>query len=113
MTNSPGYKPRVPPYNTMMQFYITTKPDREKALKYFDAMLRAGVAPTAHTYKRLLDAYGTLEPGKYSFRSTLLIRTKVSSFPLLQSTSIPSRMSSLVCWQIPVFITFKAVTGLH
>lgn len=48
----------------MMQFFITTKPDREKALSYFDAMLRAGVAPTGHTYKLLLDAYGSLEPGK-------------------------------------------------
>ncbi|KAK9896961.1 hypothetical protein P389DRAFT_51641 [Cystobasidium minutum MCA 4210] len=62
MINSRGYKPRVPPFNTMMQFYITTKPDREKALSYFDAMLRAGVPPTGHTYKLLLDAYGSLEP---------------------------------------------------
>lgn len=62
MVRSPGYRPRVPPYNTMMQFYISSQPDREKALSYFDAMLRARIAPTAHTYKLLLDAYGTLEP---------------------------------------------------
>lgn len=48
----------------MIQFFITTKPDREKALSYFDAMLQAGVHPTGHTYKLLLDAYGSLAPGK-------------------------------------------------
>lgn len=64
MVSSTGFKPRVPPYNTMIQFFITTKPDREKALSYFDAMLQAGVHPTGHTYKLLLDAYGSLAPGK-------------------------------------------------
>lgn len=62
MTKSPGYRPRVPPYNTMIQFYVTSQPDREKALYYFDKLLRAKVEPTAHTYKLLLDAYGTIAP---------------------------------------------------
>ena len=67
MTRSPGFRPRVPPYNTMMQFFVNTQPNREKALMYFDAMLRAKVAPTAHTYKLLLDAYGSIQPGARPF----------------------------------------------
>lgn len=63
MVRAPGFRPRVPPYNTMMQFYIATQPSREKALSYFDAMLRARVAPTGHTYKLLLDAYGSIQDG--------------------------------------------------
>ncbi|CAL1701965.1 unnamed protein product [Somion occarium] len=62
MSSQPSFKPRIPPYNTMMQFYTQTKPDRERVLFYYDALLRAKVAPTAHTYKLLLDAYGTIEP---------------------------------------------------
>ncbi|KAM0756175.1 hypothetical protein T439DRAFT_320873 [Meredithblackwellia eburnea MCA 4105] len=58
MVNSEGFKPRVPPYNTMIQFYTQTKPDRERALAYYDAMLKVDVKPTSHTYKLLLDAYG-------------------------------------------------------
>lgn len=60
MLSSPGFKPRVPPYNTMIQFYTSTQPDREKALYYYDQLLAAGVAPTGHTYKLLLDAYGSI-----------------------------------------------------
>jgi hypothetical protein len=48
-----------------MQFFVNTQPNREKALMYFDAMLRAKVAPTAHTYKLLLDAYGSVQPGAW------------------------------------------------
>ncbi|KAI0075393.1 hypothetical protein K474DRAFT_1664256 [Panus rudis PR-1116 ss-1] len=57
-----SFKPRIPPYNTMMQLYTQTRPDRERALYYYDAMKQARIRPTAHTYKLLLDAYGTLEP---------------------------------------------------
>ncbi|KAL8277871.1 hypothetical protein RQP46_009690 [Phenoliferia psychrophenolica] len=60
MVQSPGFRPRVPPYNTMIQFYTQTKPDRTRALYFYDAMTAAGVAPTGHTYKLLLDAYGSV-----------------------------------------------------
>ncbi|KAK7696450.1 hypothetical protein QCA50_001107 [Cerrena zonata] len=65
MASQPSFKPRVPPYNTMMQFYTHTKPDRERVLFYYDALIRARVLPTAHTYKLLLDAYGTIAPQNY------------------------------------------------
>lgn len=51
MASQPNFKPRVPPYNTMMQLYTHTKPDRERVLHFYNAMLAAHVQPTAHTYK--------------------------------------------------------------
>ncbi|KAI5805177.1 hypothetical protein EDC01DRAFT_360725 [Geopyxis carbonaria] len=58
MTN---YKPRPAPYNSLMQFFITTKRDRSKVLAYYNRMLSLGIAPTSHTYKLLIEAYATLE----------------------------------------------------
>lgn len=51
MSDQAAFRPRVPPYNTMMQLYTSTKPDRARALHYFDAMIAAGIQPSAHTYK--------------------------------------------------------------
>ncbi|KAF8760291.1 Pentacotripeptide-repeat region of PRORP [Rhizoctonia solani] len=62
MSSMPNFKPRVPPYNTMMQFFVHTKPNRERCLDYYQAMLDARVRPSSHTYKLLLDCYGTIEP---------------------------------------------------
>ncbi|RDB15624.1 Pentatricopeptide repeat-containing protein 5, mitochondrial [Hypsizygus marmoreus] len=62
MVQSKNFKPRVPPYNTMMQMYTTTKPNRERALYFYEELRKAGVAPTAYTYKLLMDAYGAIEP---------------------------------------------------
>ncbi|KAI8984892.1 hypothetical protein BD414DRAFT_489615 [Trametes punicea] len=62
MTTEPTFKPRVPPYNTMMQLYTHTKPDRDRVLYYYNALREANVQPTAHTYKLLIDAYGCIEP---------------------------------------------------
>ena len=46
----------------MMQFYLQTRPNREKVLHYYSALVNSGVPPSAHTYKLLLDAYHTLPP---------------------------------------------------
>lgn len=62
MSSQPNFKPRIPPYNMMMQLYAHTKPDRERVLHYYNQLLLAGVKPSAHTYKLLIDAYGTIEP---------------------------------------------------
>ena len=51
MSSQQNFKPRVPPFNTMMQLYTYTKRNREKVLHYYDSMVSAGVRPTAHTYK--------------------------------------------------------------
>ncbi|GAA5920055.1 hypothetical protein JCM1841_000405 [Sporobolomyces salmonicolor] len=60
MISHPEFKPRVPPYNTMIQFYTSTKPDRQRALHYYNELTKARVPPTGHTYKLLLDAYGSI-----------------------------------------------------
>ena len=51
MASQPNFRPRIPPYNTMMQMYTHTKPDRERVLHYYNLMLKAGIKPSAHTYK--------------------------------------------------------------
>jgi pentatricopeptide repeat protein len=51
MTQQPNYKPRIPPFNTMMQLYTHTKPNRHRVLCFYNALLDANIRPTAHTYK--------------------------------------------------------------
>ena len=46
-----NFRPRVPPFNTMMQFYVQTKPNRARCLHYYNRMISAGIQPTAHSYK--------------------------------------------------------------
>ncbi|KAJ7719606.1 hypothetical protein B0H14DRAFT_3628973 [Mycena olivaceomarginata] len=62
MMSAPNYKPRVPPFNTMMQLYTTTRPNRDRALYFYNQLRAARIAPTAYTYKLLMDAYGRIEP---------------------------------------------------
>ncbi len=62
MESMPNYKPRPAPYNTLMQFFLTTKRDRTKVLAYYDRMMSKGIAPASHTFKLLIDTYATLEP---------------------------------------------------
>ncbi|KAL2200264.1 hypothetical protein P885DRAFT_57145 [Corynascus similis CBS 632.67] len=62
MESMPNYKARPAPYNSMMQFFLTTKRDKTKALEYYERMKAKGIAPTAHTFKLLVDAHATLEP---------------------------------------------------
>jgi pentatricopeptide repeat protein len=57
-----NYKARPAPYNSMMQFFLTTKRDKSKVLAYYERMKAKGIAPTAHTYKLLVDTHATLEP---------------------------------------------------
>lgn len=45
-----------------MQLHLQTHPSRELVLHYYNQMVQAEVAPSAHTYKLLLDAYGNLPP---------------------------------------------------
>ncbi|KAH8172992.1 PPR repeat family protein [Sarocladium implicatum] len=57
-----NYKARPAPYNSMMQFFLTTKRDKSKVLAYYERMKAKGIAPTSHTYKLLVDTHATLEP---------------------------------------------------
>ncbi|KAK5634079.1 hypothetical protein RRF57_009793 [Xylaria bambusicola] len=62
MEAMPNYKARPAPYNSMMQFFLTTKRDKSKVLAYYERMKSKGIAPTAHTFKLLVDTHATLEP---------------------------------------------------
>lgn len=62
MEAMPNYKARPAPYNSMMQFFLTTKRDKTKVLEYYERMKAKGIAPTAHTFKLLVDTHATLEP---------------------------------------------------
>lgn len=62
MEAMPNYKARPAPYNSMMQFFLTTKRDKSKVLAYYECMKARGITPTSHTYKLLIDTHATLEP---------------------------------------------------
>lgn len=62
MENDASFRPKAPPYNTMIQFYTQTKPNREKALFYYDKFQKMAIDHTTHTYKLLLDLYGSIAP---------------------------------------------------
>jgi pentatricopeptide repeat protein len=62
MEEMPNYKARPAPYNSLMQFYLTTKRDQAKVLAYYERMKSKGIQPTNHTYKLLIDTHATLEP---------------------------------------------------
>ncbi|KAI0915427.1 hypothetical protein AcV5_003654 [Taiwanofungus camphoratus] len=99
MSSRPNFRPRVPPYNTMMQFYTHTKPDRARVLYYYDALLTAKVAPTAHTYKLLLDAYGSIEPVDTEKMENIFKRVVEGRTPLVQGTHWASLINSYGCVQ--------------
>ncbi|KZO93769.1 hypothetical protein CALVIDRAFT_242190 [Calocera viscosa TUFC12733] len=62
MSAQANFRPKAPPFNTMIQFFVHTKPDRDRALHYYNLMVASNVPPSAHTYKLLMDAYGLIEP---------------------------------------------------
>ena len=62
MESMPNYRPRPAPYNSIMQYFLTTKRDSQKVLAYYNRMQSMNIQPTMHTYKLLIDTYATLEP---------------------------------------------------
>ncbi|KAI9319373.1 hypothetical protein BX666DRAFT_1854941 [Dichotomocladium elegans] len=57
-----GQELRIGPFNNMIQFYIRQKPNRERALAYFNELRRHQIAPSAYTYKLLMEAYCLVAP---------------------------------------------------
>ncbi|KAF8516021.1 hypothetical protein BU17DRAFT_51204 [Hysterangium stoloniferum] len=92
MTASPKYKLRAAPYNMMMQMYVTTKPNRERALYYYNALERDKVKPTDHTWKLLLDIYGKLSPP--DIEGMQMVFEKIASNPEIEI--IGSHWASLI-----------------
>lgn len=64
MLRSKNFKPRIPPFNTMIQLFTQNvkQPDRSKVLHYFDLMSKYDLPPSDHTYNLLMQAYGFIEP---------------------------------------------------
>jgi len=60
MISSPKYQPRIGAYNSMIQFYVQQKPNREKALEYFNLSKQFNLKPSQHTYKLLMEAYANI-----------------------------------------------------
>ena len=78
MESMPNYKPRPAPYNSLMQFFLTTKRDSDKVLAYYERMRSRGIRPTMHTYKLLIDTYATLEPINLSAAEDVLDTIRAS-----------------------------------
>ncbi|KAH7903253.1 hypothetical protein BJ138DRAFT_1074221 [Hygrophoropsis aurantiaca] len=97
MASQPNFKPRIPPYNTMMQLYTHTKPDRERVLYYYNALLDAGIQPSAHTYKLLIDAYGTIEPVDIDAVQRVFSLVETSSSVTLQGSHWASLINAWGC----------------
>ncbi|KAL2887545.1 Pentatricopeptide repeat-containing protein 5, mitochondrial [Ceratocystis lukuohia] len=72
MESMPNYKARPAPYNSMMQFFLTTKHNKAKVLAYYERMLSKGIVPTSHTYKLLIDTHATLDPLDFSSAEAVL-----------------------------------------
>jgi pentatricopeptide repeat protein len=72
MESMPNYKARPAPYNSLMQFFLTTKREKNKVLAYYERMKSKGIQPTNHTYKLLIDTHATLEPVNMSAAEAVL-----------------------------------------
>lgn len=81
MEAMPNYKARPAPYNSMMQFFLTTKRDKSKVLSYYGRMKAKGIAPTSHTYKLLIDTHATLEPVDLKAAEAVLDTIKANGRP--------------------------------
>lgn len=79
MEAMPNYKARPAPYNSMMQFFLTTKRDKAKVLAYYERMKAKGISPTSHTYKLLVDTHATLEPVNMTAAEAVLDMIRASS----------------------------------
>lgn len=86
MEAQPTFQPRVPPYNTMIQYYVHSAQNRDKALEYYEKMQQAGVRPSAHTYKLLLDAWGTIEPVQPERQQAVFVRLSADRLVGVQGT---------------------------
>ncbi|CAA94707.2 mitochondrial PPR repeat protein Ppr5 [Schizosaccharomyces pombe] len=83
MENQPNYQPRVAPYNTMIQFEVQTMFNREKALFYYNRLCATDIEPSSHTYKLLMDAYGTLKPVNVGSVKAVLELMERTDVPIL------------------------------
>ncbi|KAI7872605.1 uncharacterized protein EV154DRAFT_104506 [Mucor mucedo] len=60
MISAPRYQPRIGAYNSMIQFYVQERPNREKAIEYYNLSKKYNLKPSQHTYKLLMEAYANI-----------------------------------------------------
>ncbi|KAK4688166.1 hypothetical protein P7C73_g1943, partial [Tremellales sp. Uapishka_1] len=94
MSAQPNFKPRVPPFNTMMQFHLQTRPSRDHVLHYYNALRAASVPPSAHTYKLLLDAYSILSPIDLPSMERVFSELRADPHVAIQGTHWASRITA-------------------
>jgi pentatricopeptide repeat protein len=80
MESMPNYKPRPAPYHSLMQYFLTTRRDRDKVLSYYERMRSKRIQPTMHTYKLLIDTHATLEPIDMSAAESVLDQMRSSGY---------------------------------
>ena len=80
MESCANYKPRPAPYNSLMQYFLTTKRDRTKVLAYYGRMRQNRIEPTMHTYKLLIDTYATLSPADLPAAEAVIDEIKGKGF---------------------------------
>ena len=81
MESMPNYKPRPAPYNSLMQYFLVTKRDRQKVLAYYDRMQSMNIQPTMHTFKLLIDTHATLDPVNLAAAEGVLDTIRASGHP--------------------------------
>ena len=96
MESQKSFQPRVPPYNTMIQYYVYSRPQRDQALLYFKKMQEAGVRPSAHTYKLLLDMWGTIDPVQPEQQQSVFAKLTADRLVSVQGTHWASLILSLI-----------------
>ncbi|KAK9475881.1 hypothetical protein V1514DRAFT_338671 [Lipomyces japonicus] len=73
MEAAPDYKPRVAPFNSMIQFYLELETinqndrldklqNKNRALQYFKRMKELNLGPSSRSYLLLIGAFDTIEP---------------------------------------------------
>lgn len=60
--NNPKFAPRIGVFNSMIQFYVQQKQNRDRALYYYQLLTECNLQPTSHTYKLLMEAYANIPP---------------------------------------------------
>jgi len=81
----------------MIQFFVHTKPDRERALHYYNLMVASNVEASEHTYKLLMDAYGMIEPVDMSAVQIVFDQLVASRHLKVQGTHWASLVTAWGC----------------
>jgi pentatricopeptide repeat protein len=83
MELDPRVSSRIAPYNTLMQHFVRVRADRTQALHYWHRLLAQNLAPSAHSYRLLIEAYGHLDPVDPDGVKRVLSMMRAKRMPIL------------------------------